>query len=147
MTQFQLDKKTAMRWTGALAVSGLFNVTLGHKHRLAVTGTPTKFEYLDRMVCDEDWEAFIVALRDTVAEEKREGIHDDASWFRATLAINVRHERTGRGLPTQALTGIINAMVRKGMIEVSRTAPTAYRVLRRTRMDELDPDIFDMATQ
>jgi hypothetical protein len=99
MTQFHESKDTAMRWT-ALAPSGLFRVDYGVRHRPNEPGIPTKFKYLDGSV--EEWLCFIVALRATVLEDRREHSQETGDGilsFRVTRAVNVAGERKARSLP------------------------------------------------
>jgi hypothetical protein len=101
MTQFHMDKETAMQWTAALAVSGLFNIDYGRKFAANAPGIPTVFQYrADSTV--EDWECFLAALRDELLDSKSKGqkTKREGVWgFRISLSYRVDVERQRRGLP------------------------------------------------
>src|SRR5208337_4677800 len=58
MTQFHVTKETAMQWTAAVDVSGMFEVKYGVRHRPNEPGIPTQFKYNIEST-PEDWMCFI----------------------------------------------------------------------------------------
>jgi len=122
MTQFHMTKDTAMRWTAALAGSGLFCVTYGVRHYPNEPGIPTKFEYLDASA--EEWVCFIIALRKTVIEDRREHHKESGDGilgFRISVAVAVDKERTSRGLPRCNATCLADC-VKDGSIQQTKDA-------------------------
>src|SRR5438046_2001613 len=101
MTQFHMAKETAMQWTAALDVSGLFKVTYGFRYDKNTHGVPTVFEYRAKSTL-KDWQCFIVALRDQVLSDKHDHFKAKANGvqgFRIGLSITVDNERAHHGLP------------------------------------------------
>jgi hypothetical protein len=101
MTQFHITKETAMQWTAALSVSGVFSVFYGVRHRPNEPGIPTKITYLPQSTV-EDWKCFITALRDTILASKRKNLkvqRDGIAGFRIDLSFRVDNERQRIGLP------------------------------------------------
>jgi hypothetical protein len=100
MTQFHVSKETAMQWTAALSVSGVFSVFYGIRHRPNEPGIPTKITYYKDSTVEE-WKCFIVALRDTVLASKRQNFktqRDGVQGFRIALSFAVDKERQRIGL-------------------------------------------------
>ncbi len=140
MTQFHCTKDTAMRWTAALAVSGLFRVDYGVRHAANEPGIPTKFKYLDGSI--EDWVCFIVALRKTVLDDRRE--HDKETGdgirgFRVSVAVAVDEERLQRGLSRCNAEWLADC-VKDGTVR--RGADGFYRWLRKPAKHNFQPDEF-----
>jgi hypothetical protein len=101
MTQFHMTKETAMQWTAALSVSGLFEVNYGFRYAANLPGVPTEFKYVASST-PQAWKCFVTALRDALLRAKtknhkvqREGV--DA--FRIDLSFRVDNERQRNGLP------------------------------------------------
>jgi hypothetical protein len=99
MSQFHMTKETAMQWTAAVAMSGLFEIEYGFRYKPNQPGVPTTFKYREESTVEE-WMCFIVALRDTILEQKsknfqiaRRGIEN----FRYALSFKVDRERERRG--------------------------------------------------
>ena len=101
MMQFHVTKETAMQWTAAISVSGLFEVFYGIRHRPNEPGIPTQFKYKVESTTEE-WKCFIVALRDTILQDKRNNWsskRNGVQGFRIDLSFKVDAERRRIGLP------------------------------------------------
>lgn len=152
MTQFHESKDTAMRWTAALAASGLFHVVYGFRHRPNEPGIPTKFKYLDGSV--EEWLCFIIALRKTVLKDRREHSKETGNGvmgFRVSLAFHVDEERVVRGLP-KCNGEWLAAGVKKGFIQRTEGSYTWIREAARHNFQEQEkvsaaPSSFDLLGQ
>ena len=108
MTQFQMTKGRASKWTAALSVSGIFNVRYGKRHTPNEPGIPTEIVYQIEASRD-DWVCFVAALRDTIIRDKREH-HGDIDGFRVQLAITHYAERRRSGLPVAFLEQYLDGM-------------------------------------
>jgi hypothetical protein len=100
MTQFHMTKETAMQWSAALSVSGLFTVHYGVRYRANEPGIPTQFTYRKESTVEE-WKCFITALRDTILTDKRSHFkakREGVEGFRIDLSFAVDDERERHGL-------------------------------------------------
>ena len=104
MTQFHMNKETAIQWTGAMSVSGLFIVSYGFKpapYKKNTPGLPTVFQYRADATLEE-WECFIAALRTQILVDKNQhwkSKGNGVEGFRIELSFKVDRERDRRGLP------------------------------------------------
>jgi hypothetical protein len=116
MTQFQVGRDAAMKWTAALSVSCSFHVRYGFRHKPNEPGVPTTIEYLPHST-REDWFCFITALRETVLKDRREH-NGDVEGFRITLLFRMIAERKLHELHTGWLEDYVKNAVKKGLITV-----------------------------
>ena len=161
--QFPVRTDAAVRWTAAVSLSGLFDVTFGKWTKQH--DEPTHFAYR----CDatqQDWEAFVHALDFTLNQfkEKAKIPHEPFDqWannggFKVMLAINVDSIRASRGLPPvnqQFLKNAVEGLIRDGwkrqiakMVD-GKVVPLFYGKIRRKRAgeteDEYETRLYDEA--
>ena len=97
-----LGDAAVQEWSGAYAVSGLFDIKKGKRHHHSLPGEPTVWRY-NKAATQKDWLAFILALSNVMKPEDSSKMHrrgfskdgsvNAAGVFRLRLALAVDHFR------------------------------------------------------